>query len=115
MRLLNLASFCFAVASAFLLYSLNYETRRLEAHVQTQERTADKARSDIAILKAERSHLSRPERIDPFARQQGLAPPRPDQLAVNTDASDLVTGATAPALVIQAAQPVEAPAVAEGR
>jgi cell division protein FtsL len=71
MRLMNLAAFCFAVASAFLLYSLNYETRRLEAHVQSQERAAEKARSDIAVLKAERGHLSRPERIDPFAPPAG--------------------------------------------
>lgn len=81
MRLLNVVSFCFAVASAFLLYSLNYETRRLEAQVQGKERAADKARSDIAILKAERSHLSRPDRIDPLARAQGLGPPRAEQLA----------------------------------
>lgn len=80
MRLLNIAAFCFAIASAFLLYSLNYDTRRLETHIQAQERTAAKAKSDIAVLKAERSHLSRPERIDPLARQQGLMPPRPDQL-----------------------------------
>ncbi|HPG88525.1 MAG TPA: cell division protein FtsL [Hyphomicrobium sp.] len=80
MRLLNIAAFFFAVASAFLLYSLNYETRRLEAHIQAQERAAQKAKSDIAVLKAERSHLSRPARIDPIARSQGLAPPRADQL-----------------------------------
>ena len=76
MRLLNIAAFCFAVASAFLLYSLNYETRRLES----QERAAQQAKSDIAVLKAERGHLSRPERIDPLARSQGLMPPRADQL-----------------------------------
>ncbi len=80
MRLLNIAAFCFAIASAFLLYSLNYDTRRLEGHIQAQERATAKAKSDIAVLKAERSHLSRPERIDPLARQQGLTPPRPDQL-----------------------------------
>lgn len=81
MRLLNIVSFCFAVASAFLLYGLNYDTRRLEAEVQAKERGADKARSDIAILKAERSHLGRPDRLDPLARAQGLGPPRPEQLA----------------------------------
>lgn len=80
MRLLNIAAFCFAVASAFLLYSLNYETRRLEAQIQAQERESQRAKSDIAVLKAERSHLSRPERIDPLARSQGLMPPRADQL-----------------------------------
>jgi cell division protein FtsL len=82
MRLLNISAFFFAIASAFLLYSLNYETRRLEAHIQAQERAAAKAKSDIAVLKAERSHLSRPERIDPLARQQGLMPPRPEQLVM---------------------------------
>jgi cell division protein FtsL len=89
MRLMNLAAFCFAVASALLLYSLNYDTRRLEASVQAQERTAEKARSDIAILKAERSHLSRPDRIDPLARKIGLLPPRPDQLATTAGLAEL--------------------------
>lgn len=85
MRLLNAAAFCFAITSALLLYSLNYETRRLEAEVQAMERTADKARSDIAVLKAERSHLARPERIDGLARQQGLMPPKPEQFPIIAD------------------------------
>ena len=80
MRVLNFAAFFFALASAFLLYSLSYDTRRVEAQVQEKEQAANRARSDIAILKAEKSHLSRPERIDPIARAQGLAPPRPDQM-----------------------------------
>ncbi len=79
MQLLNVAAFCFALTCALFLYGLNYETRRLEASVQSMERAADKARRDIAVLKAERGHLSRPERIDGLARQQGLAPPRPAQ------------------------------------
>ena len=89
MRLLNLAAFCFAVASAIMVYGLNYETRRLEAGVQAQERAAEQARSDIAVLRAERSHLSRPERIDPLARHLGLVPPRPDQLSQQNDVSAL--------------------------
>lgn len=89
MRLLNIAALCFAIASAFLLYSLDNETRRLEAHVLSQERAAEKAKSDIAVLKAERSHLARPERIDPLARQLGMIPPRPDQLVTPGVASAL--------------------------
>lgn len=80
MRLLNIVALCFTVASAFLLYGLNYDTRRLEAQIQDKERAAAIAKSDIAVLKAERSHLSRPDRIDPIARRLGLRPPRPDQL-----------------------------------
>ena len=80
MRILNVVAFCFALASAFLLYALSYETRRLETVVHEKERLAEKAKADIAVLKAERSHLARPDRIDPIARRMGLAPPRPDQL-----------------------------------
>ncbi len=83
MRAANFAAFFFAMASAFMLYGLNYETRRLEANVQAQERAAGKARSDIAVLKAEKSHLSRPDRIDSLARAQGLAPPHPAQMPNN--------------------------------
>jgi cell division protein FtsL len=89
MRLLNIVALCFTITSAFLLYALNYDTRRLEAHVQAQEHLAAEAKSDIAVLKAERSHLSRPERIDPLARQLGLVPPRPDQLVAPSVASAL--------------------------
>ena len=34
MRILNFAAFFMALASAFLLYSLSYDTRRMEARVQ---------------------------------------------------------------------------------
>ena len=64
MRLLNVTAFFFAVASALLLYGLNYDTRRLEAEVQAKERIAERARNDIAVLKAERGHSGAPDRID---------------------------------------------------
>jgi cell division protein FtsL len=79
MRLLNVTAFFFAIASALLLYGLNYDTRRLEAEVQAKERVADRTRDDIAVLKAERGALARPDRIDAIARQLGLSPPRVDQ------------------------------------
>lgn len=86
MRLLTVASAFLALASAFLLYGLNYDTRRLEAEVQGQERRADAARADIAILKAERAHLARPERIEPLARSLGLAPPTQRQFTASAEA-----------------------------
>lgn len=88
MRLLNATAFIFAITSALMLYSLNYEIRRLEIEVQAKERAVDKAKSDIAVLKAERGHLSRPDRIDALARQQGLAPPRPEQFPPPGELSD---------------------------
>jgi cell division protein FtsL len=89
MRLLNIAAFFFAVASALLLYALNYDTRRLEAQVQQKERLADETRSDIAVLKAERGTLARPDRIDGFARQLGLEPPKPEQFRDPREMSEL--------------------------
>lgn len=79
MRLLNVTAFFFAVASALFLYALNYNTRHIEAEVQAKERLAQRAREDIAVLKAERGTLARPDRIDGFARQLGLGPPKPEQ------------------------------------
>jgi cell division protein FtsL len=64
-----------ALGSAFTLYGIDYSTRRLEARVIGMERAATAASAQITALKAERAHLSRPERIEPLARAGGLAPP----------------------------------------
>ncbi len=82
-----------AISSAFLLYGLSYETKQLEARVAHQQRQADKARSDIAVLKAERAHLARPSRIEPLARAQGLAPVAEGQIVESL--SGIQTGASA--------------------
>jgi len=81
MRFITTTSVFLALASAFLLYGLNYDTRQLEARVQDEDRAVAKARSDIAVLKAERAHLTRPERIEPLARAQGLAAATDKQFA----------------------------------
>jgi len=62
------------LAAAFALYALKYDTRRLEARVQRQERALERVESDVQVLLAERAHLARPERIEPLARMLGLAP-----------------------------------------
>lgn len=84
-----------AISSAFLLYGLSYDTRQLEARVAAQERSADLARSDIAVLKAERAHLGRPSRIEPLARAQGLAPPTDRQFTDRVPDTSIETGALA--------------------
>ncbi|MGD9669599.1 MAG: cell division protein FtsL [Hyphomicrobiaceae bacterium] len=81
MRLLMLSTIFLALSCAVLLYALNNETRLLEGRVQAQEQRAGALRSDIAVLKAERAHLARPERMEPAARDLGLEPPRPAQFA----------------------------------
>lgn len=94
MRMLTVSAAFMAIASAFMLYGLNYDTRLTAASVQALERRADKARSDISVLKAERAHLARPERIEALARAQGLRPATEAQLGRAPGSADIETGST---------------------
>lgn len=73
------------LASACVLYIVNLSTRRLEQRVLAEERRLERLESDIAILKAERAYLARPERIEALARGQGLRPIEPGQYARFSD------------------------------
>jgi cell division protein FtsL len=68
-------SMLLALGSAFALYGIDYSTRNLENRVIGMERAAAAAEAQINALKAERAHLARPERIEPLARNLGMAPP----------------------------------------
>lgn len=98
MRVLNIVAVFLGLASAFLLYGLNYDTRMIEGRLQTREREAERARADIAVLRAERAHLARPERIEPIARGLGLEPLGARHLlpGPSVAASDITTSSTAP-------------------
>lgn len=93
MHPLTVSAAFLAISSAFLLYGLSYDTRLIEARVAAKERLAEEARSDIAVLKAERAHLARPDRIEPLARAQGLAPLTDRQIADQGSDTGILTGA----------------------
>ncbi len=95
MHPLTVSAAFLAISSAFLLYGLSYDTRLIEARVAAQEREADRARADIAVLKAERAHLARPDRIAPLARNQGLAPITDRQFTDLATDDGIQTGAIA--------------------
>lgn len=67
------------MGSAITLFVINYDTRRLAVEVARKEDALVKLRNDIAVYKAERAHLSRPERIAPYARALGMRPARQSQ------------------------------------
>lgn len=94
MRAATISAVFMAIASAFLVYGLNYDTRLIEARVLAAERAAEAARADIAVLKAERAHLARPERIEPLARAQGLRPPAEGQFVREGEDPGIITGST---------------------
>ena len=73
-RTINWILMLLTLASTFALYAIKYDTRRLEARVQGQDRALERAENDVTVLTAERAHLARPERLEPLARQLGLAP-----------------------------------------
>jgi len=80
-RLATIAVGLSVLAAATALHVVKHDTRRLELSVQARERTLEKLESDIAVLKAERAYLGRPERIEPLARKLGLEPIREQQYA----------------------------------
>ena len=86
MRTLTLLAFACLLSSAFVLYNVKYDTQRLQARIQEQERRIERTVTDIAILKAERAHLSRPERLERLAREElGLRAPKPGQFVRGRD------------------------------
>src|SRR5262249_21336289 len=73
-RKLNVVLVALTLASSFVLYVIKHDTRQLDARVEADERALDRLENDIAVLKAERAHLARPDRIDKLARALGLEP-----------------------------------------
>ncbi len=92
MRLLLILAVVAMLGSAFALYAVNHETRRLADSVQDRERGIAEMQRDIAILKAERAHLARPSRIGEAARELGLVPARRDQFIPASEADPLGFG-----------------------
>jgi len=56
-----------SIGASFWLYQLKFETRRVQTRVQQLERLIEQAEGDIAILRAEWSFLTRPERVERLA------------------------------------------------
>lgn len=89
MRILIGLAIAATLSSAFVLYSVNHETRELAEAVRNREKAIEKSLRDIAILKAERAHLARPARIAREARALGLEPARQDQFVAHDVADPL--------------------------
>jgi cell division protein FtsL len=76
---------------AFQLYELKYETRQLDKEAFRINREIDKERETIAILRAEWSYLTRPERIETLADQLlHLHPANVDQIVTESQFKNLL-------------------------
>jgi len=97
MRLASLLAFGFLVGLIVLIYDMKYETRRLEAQAQELERAIAEERDNIALMRAEWSHVTRPERIEKLARAiLEMEPAKPEQLITHRDFTDVLAGRPAP-------------------
>jgi cell division protein FtsL len=77
--LLAVASATFVTAAALLTHA-HLTDRELHARIDAARTRITQLETEIATLRAERAHLSRPDRLEPLARSQGLGPPTPQQL-----------------------------------
>ncbi len=74
-----------ALLSAFALYAISYQTRQLADTNQITEKRIKELDRNIAVLRAERSYLMRPDRIEPLAQKLGMRPVRGDQFMAQED------------------------------
>ena len=74
LRASDAVAIALTLVCAFAFYTINYDTRRLEQRVQARERAAAAAAAQVAVLKAERAYLARPDRIEPLAQALGMQP-----------------------------------------
>jgi cell division protein FtsL len=82
LRFLNIVAVLLAGAFAFFLYSMKYETQSLEKRKAGLERQKEDLHRSIAVLRAEWSHLTRPERVERLARLHlGMKPLEVHQIA----------------------------------
>lgn len=80
MRVINCLLVGCVVAFAYVIYELKNETRSLDERVADLRQSVRSEREAVAVLRAEWSHLNRPERIEKLARKHlGLRPLKANQ------------------------------------
>lgn len=80
MRVINCLLVGCVVVFAYVIYELKHETRTLDQRVTELRQSIRSERDAVAVLRAEWSHLNRPERIEKLARKHlGLKPLKASQ------------------------------------
>ena len=88
-------AFLFGILVAGLLilslYRAKYGAKDTASEIMAVEAQIEDARHEKALLETELSHMSRREWIEEYARGElGMAPPRPDQIAGESDLDEVV-------------------------
>lgn len=81
MRVVNFTLFGVMIGLLMLIYQQKHETRQLEARAGELSREISKQTRALAVLRAEWTYLTRPERLQKIARERmGLEPVAPEQI-----------------------------------
>lgn len=80
LRFLTVPIFCVTLCMAGVLYKIKYDTRSLQLEAVQLRKEIALERQRLAVLKAEWSILTRPERIEQLAGSIGLKPLSPKQI-----------------------------------
>lgn len=80
LRLLTVTVFAATLVVTGVLYKLKYDTRALQLETVQLRKQIEAERDQVAVLKAEWSMLTQPERVDLFADSLGLKPLSPKQI-----------------------------------
>lgn len=89
LRILTVLALMATLGMAGVVYKLKYETRELQLRAAKLRQQIVAERSQVAVLKAEWSIFTKPERIDKFARKLGLSPLEAPQIISPRDIDSL--------------------------
>jgi cell division protein FtsL len=67
--MMSLLAFGFLAGLVILIYDMKFETRRLENQAQQLTRAIEDEKDNIALMRAEWSHVARPEQVEKLARE----------------------------------------------
>jgi cell division protein FtsL len=96
MRLINFVALGTLLGLVFLIYELKYETRRLESRAAELSKSIEEEKDNLAVMRAEWSLVSRPERVEQMAEKLlGLKPVKPEQIVPFQEAAALAGGTAA--------------------
>ena len=66
---MSLLAFGFLAGLVILIYDMKFETRRLEARAQQLQRAIEDEKDNVALMRAEWSHVARPARVEQLTHE----------------------------------------------
>lgn len=91
-RLLSLLAFGFLAGLVILIYDMKFETRRLENRAAQIVRAIEDEKDNVALMRAEWSHVTRPERVEKLTREiLNLVPVKSSQVIQQADFMDALS------------------------